>query len=162
METPIQEKNPNQNKIREDERMVRIISKDIEGKMKIYPGLTKIKGVSWGMANATCGVLKIDKNRKIGSLTDNEVKTISEFLKNPKVPNYLLNREKDFETGEDKHLVGGDLELQKEFDIKRLKKIKSYKGYRHISGLPLRGQRTRSNFRKNRKKGAGIKKKGKK
>lgn len=148
--------------IKEDERMVRIISKDIEGKMKIYPGLTKIKGVSWGMANATCSVLKIDKNRKIGSLTDGEVKTISEFLKNPKVPNYLLNREKDFETGEDKHLVGGDLELQKEFDIKRLKKIKSYKGYRHASGLPLRGQRTRSNFRKNRKKGAGIKKKGKK
>ena len=50
--------------------------------------------------------------------------------------------------------------LQTEFDIKRLKKIKSYKGYRHMSNLPVRGQRTRSNFRRNRRRGAGIKKKG--
>ena len=46
------------------------------------------------------------------------------------------------------------------FAIKRLKKIKCYKGFRHTSGLPVRGQRTRSNFRRNRAKGAGIKKKG--
>ena len=82
-------------------------------------------------------------------------------MKNPEIPKYILNRRKDSETGEDKHLTGSDLELQNEFDVKRLKKIKSYKGYRHASGLPLRGQRTRSNFRKNRSKGAGIKKKNK-
>jgi len=144
------------------ERVIRILAKDIEGGMKVYPGLTKVKGVSWGLSNATCKVLKIDKNRKIGSLTNEEIKKITEFLKNPKVPLYILNRRKDFKTGEDKHLVSSDLELQKEFDIKRLKQIKSYRGFRHASGLPLRGQRTRSNFRKNKRKGAGIKKKGKK
>ena len=144
-----------------EERIIRILSKDIEGKMKIYPGLTNIKGVSWSLSNAVCKILKIDKNRKIGSLTDEEIKTISEFIKNPKVPKYLINRRTDFETGEDKHLVGSDLDLRTEFDIKRLKKIKNYKGYRHMSGLPVRGQRTRSNFRKNRKKGVGIKKKQK-
>lgn len=144
------------------ERIVRILSKDIEGRMKIYPGLTKIKGVSWGLSNATYKLLKIDKNRKIGSLTDAEIKKISEFLKNPKVPAYLINRRADFETGENKHLTGADLELRTDFDIKRLKKIKSYRGYRHMAGLPTRGQRTRSNFRKNKAKGAGIKKKGKK
>ncbi|MBT96577.1 MAG: 30S ribosomal protein S13 [Candidatus Pacearchaeota archaeon] len=145
-----------------EERIIRILSKDIEGKMKIYPGLTNIKGVSWSLSNAVCKILKIDKNRKIGSLTDEEIKTISEFIKNPKVPKYLINRRTDFETGEDKHLVGSDLDLRTEFDIKRLKKIKNYKGYRHMSGLPVRGQRTRSNFRKNRRKSTGIKKKGKK
>jgi len=143
------------------ERIVRILSKDIEGGMKIYAGLAKIKGISWTLSNAICKILGIDKNRKIGSLTEEEVQKITEFAKNPQVPNYILNRRKDFETGEDKHLTGSDLELQKEFDIKRLKKIKSYKGYRHSAGLPLRGQRTRSNFRKNRSKGAGIKKKNK-
>jgi len=56
-------------------------------------------------------------------------------------------------------LLGNDLELSTEFDIKRLRKIKSYRGIRHMAGLPLRGQRTKSNFRKNRRKGAGIKKK---
>ncbi|MAG79077.1 30S ribosomal protein S13 [Candidatus Pacearchaeota archaeon] len=144
-----------------EERIIRILSKDIEGKMKIYPGLTNIKGVSWGLSNAVCKILKIDKNRKIGSLTNEEIKKISDFIKNPKVPKYLINRRSDFETGEDKHLTGSDLDLKTEFDIKRLKKIKSYRGYRHMSGLPTRGQRTRSNFRKNRRKGTGIKKKQK-
>jgi small subunit ribosomal protein S13 len=146
---------------KEDERMVRILSTDIEGRMKIFPGLTKIKGISWSFSNAVCKVLKIDKDRKIGSLNDGEIKQILEFVKNPKVPKFALNRRVDFETGEDKHLMGVDLELQNEFDIKRLKKIKSYKGLRHAIKLPLRGQRTRGNFRKNRAKGVGIKKKSK-
>lgn len=144
-----------------EERLVRIASKDIEGKMTLYSGLTKIKGVSWALSNAVCKKLKLDKKRKIGSLTDKEILEISNFLKKPNVPDYILNRRKDFESGEDKHLTGANLDLQKEFDIKRLRKIKSYKGLRHALGLPMRGQRTKSNFRKNRRKGSGIKKKNK-
>ncbi len=142
-----------------EERIVRILSKDIEGGMKVYPGLTKIKGVSWAISNATCQILGIPKTKKIGELTDVDIKKISEFIKNPKVPNFILNRRKDLETGEDKHLIGVDLELKNEFDIKRLKKIKSYRGLRHTLGLPMRGQRTRSHFRKNRRRGSGIQKK---
>ena len=147
--------------MKDEERMIRLISRDIEGRVKIYAGLTKIKGVSWALSNAICKILKIDKNRKMGSLNDEELKKITEFVKNPKAPKHLLNRRNDFETGEDKHLVGSDLELRKDFDLKRLKKIKSYRGYRHLLGLPSRGQKTKSNFRKNRKKGTGIKKKAK-
>ncbi len=143
-------------------KLIRIASKDIEGEKKVYPGLTKIKGVSWGVANAVCTQLKIDKKRKIGSLTEEEIKRISEFLKNPTISAFLLNRRNDFESGKNLHLTGSDLELQKDFDIKRLKKIKSYRGMRHMSGLPMRGQRTKAHFRKNRSKGVGIKKKGKK
>jgi len=143
-------------------RVIRILSKDIEGGMKIYPGLTKIKGISWGLSNAICKKLKIDKNRKIGSLTKEEITKISEFMKNPEIPKYIANRRADFKTGENKHLIGSDLELQTEFDIKRLKKIKSYRGYRHMAGLPTRGQRTKGHFRTNKMKGAGIKKKERK
>ncbi len=152
----------NTEKKEHEEKIVRILSRDIEGNMKIYPGLTKIKGVSWALSNATCNALKINKNAKIGSLTEKEIKNISEFLKNPSLRSQLHNRKSDFETGKDRHLTGGDLELRTDFDIKRLKKIKTYRGYRHMSGLPSRGQRTRSNFRKNKSKGVGIKKKGKK
>jgi len=144
------------------ERMVRVLSTDIEGKMTVYSGLAKIKGVSWALSNAICKILKLDKKRKIGSLTEKEVGEISKIIKENKIPKFLLNRQNDFETGEDKHLTSADLELKKEFDIKRLKKIKSYKGLRHSSNLPMRGQRTKSNFRRNRRKGAGIKKKNKK
>jgi small subunit ribosomal protein S13 len=145
-----------------EDRMIRILSKDIEGSMKIYAGLTKVKGISWSLANAICKILKIDKDRKIGSFTKEEIEKITLFMKNPEVPIYLKNRRKDFDTGENQHLIGSDLELKKEFDIKRLKKIKCYRGLRHSIGLPLRGQRTKSNFRKNRAKGVGIKKKSKK
>ncbi len=144
-----------------EDRLVRILSKDIEGKMTVYAGLTKIKGISWAFSNAICKKLEIDKKRKIGNLTDKEIEKITEFVKNPDISNYLTNRRKDFETNEDQHLIASDLDLKKEFDIKRLKKIKSYRGYRHLSGLPTRGQRTRSNFRRNKAKGAGIKKKSK-
>ena len=157
-------------KQQDEEKIVRILSKDIEGGMRVYSGLTKVKGISWSLSNAVCKILKIDKNRKIGSLTNEEITKISEFIKpekaklsgagNTKIPKHIVNRRADPKTGENKHLIGSDLELQNEFDIKRLKKIKSYRGYRHMAGLPSRGQRTKSNFRKNRSKSGGIKKKG--
>ncbi len=146
--------------MKEEDRIVRIVSKDIEGGMSLYSGFTKIKGISWSFSNAMCKALKFDKNRKIGSLTDDEIKKINEFVKNPKVPIYILNRRNDLETGKEVHLTSSDLDLKKEFDIKRLKKIKSYIGFRHMGNLPSRGQRTKSNFRRNRSKSVGIKKKG--
>ena len=103
-------------------------------------------------SNAICNVLDPDKRRKIGSLTENELKAIETLIANPvKFPKWLLNRRKDYDTGEDIHLTSSRLKLRKEFDIKRMRKIKSYKGVRHAVGLPVRGQRTKSNFRKNKK-----------
>ncbi|MEM4325865.1 MAG: 30S ribosomal protein S13 [Candidatus Pacearchaeota archaeon] len=143
------------------DKIVRILSEDIEGRMSVYAGLTKIKGVSWAISNAICKKLGINKNKKIGSLSNEEIKKISEFIQDLKLPHFLYNRRFDLETGKDIHLIGSTLELQKDFDIKKLKKIKSYKGIRHAAGLPVRGQRTKSHFRKNKIKGVGIKKKKK-
>jgi len=142
-----------------EHRVVRILSKDIDGKKKIYPGLTRIKGISWRISNAICKGTGINKKKTIGELSPEEIAKIESFAKEMKIPKYLLNRQNDFETGKEKHLLSTDLELKTEFDIKRLKKIKSYRGFRHSANLPMRGQRTKSNFRKNRRKGAGIKKK---
>lgn len=142
------------------EMLVRIMSTDINGERNIYAGLTRIKGVSFAMSNAVCHILNLDKKRKIKSLTKDEIEKITETIKNPKVPVFLLNRRFDFETGENKHINTTNLDLQKEFDIKRLKKIKSYKGIRHSRGLPVRGQRTKSHFRKQgRNKSVGVQKK---
>ena len=54
------------------------------------------------------------------------------------------------------HLLTGNLTFYKENDIKRMKKIKSLKGMRHQKGLPVRGQRTKSHFRKNKGKVVGV------
>ena len=66
------------------------------------------------------------------------------------------------ETSEDIHITRADLELATDADIKKLKKSKSYKGLRHQWGLPVRGQKTKSNFRKNKGKVTGVKKKAQK
>jgi small subunit ribosomal protein S13 len=144
----------------DDVRLIRISGKDIRGDKTVQVGLTFINGISWAVANALCKILKIDKGKHIQDMTKEDLEAIDGFMKNPSLPNYMKNRQKDYETGKDKHLSGADLKLQHEFDIKRMRKIKSYKGIRHGANLPVRGQRTKSNFRRNRKNNAtGIKKK---
>ena len=142
--------------------IVRVAATDLEGSKPIIQTLTKIKGVSFSMANAVCVVTNMDKNKKTGSLQDSEIKKIEETIKDPikhSIPSWMVNRQKDYDTGEDKHLVVSDLKLRKEFDIKRLRKIKSYRGFRHGVGLPVRGQRTKANFRKGKSLGVKRKKK---
>jgi len=131
-----------------DEVLVRISGFDIPGSKKILPGFTRIKGVSWGISNATCKVLKLPPTKKIAELTKDEIAKIESFLKNPTIQDYLKNRQNDLETGETNHYIGSDLDMKKDFDIRRLKKIRSYKGVRHTANLPVRGQRTRAHFRK--------------
>lgn len=144
-------------------KLIRILSKDIPGDKKLKVGLTLIKGISWSFANALCKKTGLDENKQIQELSPEEIETIISFVKTPTIPGFLKNRQKDIDSGEDKHLHGSDLTLQKDFDLKKMKKMKSYKGVRHTMGLPVRGQRTRSNFRRNKKKGGavGVKKKGK-
>jgi len=138
-------------------KVIRILQTDIPGNKNVYTGLTRIKGVSWAVSNALCILNKLDKHKKIEDLTKEEIEKIENYLKNPQLPIYLINRRNDFTTGETKHLLGSDLDVAKELDVKRLKKIRSYRGLRHAMGQPTRGQRTRSHFRSNRKKGVGIK-----
>jgi small subunit ribosomal protein S13 len=128
--------------------LMRIAGTDIPLNMTIYAGLARIKGISWSMSNAICTYLKIPKLRKISTLTESEIEKIMETVKSAKIKSWLVNRKRDRETGKDRHLVGSELDLQKEFDIRRIKKIRSYKGIRHSQSQPVRGQRTRSHFRK--------------
>lgn len=128
--------------------IVRILSTDVPGNKHLLYGLTRIKGVSFSFARAVCLSLNLDGKRLASSLTPEEIKNITDFILNPKLPTFLLNRRKDFETGQDKHLVTTSLELQRDFDIKRMKQIRCYKGWRHALGQPVRGQRTKSHFRK--------------
>ncbi len=141
---------------------VRVANTDLDGNKPLQHALTKIKGISFMFSNIICNVAGIEKTKKTGYLADSEVAMIDSVLKDPskfKVPAWLFNRKKDPEDGSDKHLVGSTLAFMQDNDIKMMKKIKSYKGIRHSFGLPVRGQRTRSNFRKNKGKVMGVKKK---
>lgn len=132
-------------------QLVRLGDADLNGDVSIYQALTKIKGVSYSISNAICKILDLDAKKKMGLLDDNELNKIKEVLKDPLkhgMKPWMLNRNKDYDIGENRHLISSDLKLRREFDIKMMKETRSYKGLRHAYGLPVRGQRTRAHFRK--------------
>ena len=131
--------------------IVRIVDKSIEGHLALCHALTKVKGVDWSMANAICSVLNLDPVLKVGNLSVAQIQKVEQAIRAPTkhgIPAWLVNRQRDPESGVDRHLVASDLSLQQQFDIRAMRKIKSYRGIRHALGLPVRGQKTRSSFRK--------------
>ena len=75
-------------------------------------GLTQIRGVGYMFANTILNVLKINPNQRIGHLSPEQVNSIESIIKNPSAsnfPSWFLNRRKDVETGEDKHLLTSDI-----------------------------------------------------
>lgn len=142
--------------------IIRVMSTDLKGNKGIMLALQKITGVSDMFANMICKKAKIDKTKIAGKLSSEEVKNIEDIFLNldkHKVPKWMYNRRKDYETGKDIHLITSDLKFTKQNDIKRMQMTKSYKGLRHAARLPLRGQRTKSNFRNKRGKSLGVKRK---
>lgn len=145
------------------EYFVRIANTDLDGTKPIHNALIKIKGINFMFSNAILNVSGVQRTKKAGYLTDNEVVKIDDILKDPskfKIPQWMFNRKRDPEDNADRHLVGSNLTFTQENDIKMMKKIRSYKGVRHSFGLPVRGQRTKANFRRNKGNVLGVKKKG--
>lgn len=147
----------------EFKHMVRIARKDIDGNKTIQNALTDVKGVGKALSRAISIVMGFDLEKKIGYLSDDEISEIEEAIKNPKkynVPDWMLNRRNDYETGETTHLIESDLLMCLRDDLNRMKKIRSYKGRRHEVGLPVRGQRTKSTFRKGQSVGVRRRRRG--
>ena len=131
--------------------IVRIVGNDIPGERKLLVGLTQIKGIGYNFAIAISTTLKINTNSNIGHLTDANVQAIEKLILNPieaKFPSWFLNRQRDIETGKDMHLLTSDIPFTLRNDIERERITASWRGYRHLSGLKVRGQRTRTSGRK--------------
>jgi len=147
--------------------LVRISNVDIDGNKVLFYGLTRIKGISFAFSNAVCNVSGLDRDKKIGYITKEEIQKLETVFQDPEkfgFPKWMLNRRKDRETGEDKHILTGDIKFTKDNDLRRLQRIKSRRGLRHAWRLPVRGQKTRGNFRRNSsvgvKRKSGAKKSG--
>ena len=135
--------------------LVRVANTDFDGFKPVHNALLRIQGVGAPFATMVCFLAKVDKLTKVGTLPESEIKKLDDVMANPLkhgAPIWMLNRRKDYDTNEDRHVITGDLIFVTDNDIKRLKKIKAYRGVRHTLGQPTRGQRTRSNFRKNKGK----------
>ena len=142
--------------------IIRIVNSDVSGEERLANALTSIRGIGPRISNAIVQKLKLDPNKLAGKLVDKNVADIENAIMNLNdyVPDWLLNRQKDYDTGNNLHPVSVELKMIHDEDLNRMKKVKSYKGIRHASGHKVRGQRTYSNGRKglalgvSRKKGA--------
>lgn len=130
--------------------IVRLASTDVNGEKNLVYGLTSIKGVGVHMATLIADETGIDRYKKIGDLKDDQIEKIQETIDNviKNAPGWMLNHRKDYDTGDDTHLIGSDIDMRLRDEINIMKKIRSYRGIRHERGLPVRGQRTRANNRK--------------
>ena len=130
--------------------LVRVVGTDLDGEKSVYRAIMKIKGIRYSMSKAICKVSGIDPKKKLGNLNENEIEKLEEIIKEPlkfNIPTYFINRRRDLETGKDMHLTGMDLTVANRFDVQKQVGMKTYRGWRHMLGQPVRGQRTRSSFR---------------
>lgn len=142
--------------------IVRIANVDLPGNKPVLVALTKIKGIGINFADTVCKLAHVDINTKTGNLSNEQVEKVNALVTAPErngIPTWMFNRRRDYDTDETKHLIAGNLIFVHDNDLKRLKKIKSLRGIRHIGGLPVRGQRTKAHFRKHKGKVVGVSKK---
>lgn len=121
--------------------MARIAGVEISNNKRVEIGLTYIFGIGRLKSKEILNKTKIDLNKKVKDLSADELGRIRKYIES-------------FE------MVEGDLKKRINQDIKRLMDINSYRGRRHKRGLPVRGQRTKTNARTRKgPRGAMIKKK---
>ena len=141
--------------------IVRLFGTDLRGDRSVELALTGIRGIGIMMARGIAHTIGVSPQEKLGNLPDDKIEEIEEIIKTPHehgLPSWMLNRRRDYATGEDLHLVGADLIMALREDMNRLRKIRSYRGIRHELGLPVRGQRTKSSFRTGRTLGVSRRK----
>lgn len=125
--------------------------------------LSSVKGVGRRLARAMVQAIGLNPEQRAGYISDDDVTKLEEVIKDPikfGIPSWMLNRQKDMTTGNDKHIIGADLDFQLKMDIDYLMKTKCWRGIRHGLGLKVRGQRTRCTGRKGRTVGVTRKRRG--
>jgi len=129
--------------------IVRVADTDIDGTKALATALTTIKGVGKRTAIQLCEITGFDPSSLAGNLNPDQQEhlrtSIESYAEN--VPLWMLNRQRDLETGDELHLTGQEVGMTQSDDVSRLRAIKSYRGLRHASGNKVRGQRGRSNGR---------------
>lgn len=108
--------------------IVRIAGVTLPQQKRIEAALPYIYGIGWSRATKILAAVKVDPNKRTQELSESEVGKLKEFI------------EKNYK-------VEGSLRQEVVGNIKRLKETGAYRGIRHIRGLPVRGQRTKTNSR---------------
>ncbi|CAO1618608.1 unnamed protein product [Sympodiomycopsis kandeliae] len=141
--------------------ILRLLNTNVDGKRKIMYALTEIKGIGRRFANVVCKKADVDLAKRAGELNSDELERIVTILQNPqdfKIPNWMLNRQRDMVDGKSFQVLSNNLDSKLRDDLERLKKIRSHRGIRHYLQLRVRGQHTKTTGRRGKTVGLGKKK----
>ncbi|KAJ2745958.1 ribosomal 40S subunit protein S18B, partial [Coemansia sp. BCRC 34490] len=141
--------------------MIRLLNTNVNGNVKIMYALTAIKGVGRRYSNLVCKKADVDMSKRAGELTGEELERLVEIIQNPlqyKIPQWFLNRQKDHTTGKYSQLVSNQVHSTLREDLERMKKMRVHRGLRHVVGLRVRGQHTKTTGRRGRTVGVTKKK----
>jgi small subunit ribosomal protein S13 len=140
--------------------LVRIMNTDLQGAKPVQYALTGLPGVGRRTAILIARGAGVNPTAILGYLPDEDVVKLDDAIERFEdiVPGWMLNRQKDLATGQDKHLLGTDIVLTFREDINNLKKVRAYRGIRHERGLKVRGQRTKATGRRGSTVGVSRKK----
>lgn len=134
--------------------IVRIVGKDLDGHFNIYKALLRVRGIGATLARTLEKVivreLKVARTTRVGDLTEEQIERLDEIVKNPAahgIKAFMLNRQKDRDTGKNMHLLMNDLGFVQKQDIQFEKDNRSYKGWRFSLGQRVRGQHSRTTGR---------------
>ncbi|MBT3476687.1 MAG: 30S ribosomal protein S13 [Euryarchaeota archaeon] len=129
--------------------ILRMADTDMDGQKTLATALTAVRGVGPRTAIQICKNTGFDPASLAGHLSAEEQEALRVAIEGyaETVPLWMLNRQRDLETGDELHLTGQQVSLTLEDDINRLRTMKCYRGVRHASGNKVRGQRGRSNGR---------------
>lgn len=130
--------------------ILRMANSDINGEKPAITAIAGIKGVGDRIAQIALRKINFPPDKMIGHISDPDQEKLVQILAelSNDLPEWMLNRQKDFESGDDFHVLSTDLDMIQRDDINRMRMIRCYKGVRHESNHKVRGQRTRSNGRK--------------
>jgi len=128
---------------------VRIGQTDLDGTKSVERSLTDMNGIGQRTARIVADAAEVDRTATFGLLDEDDIDSVVDVVEHIEeyVPEWMVNRQHDFYTGEYTHIVGNDLNQQRRQDINRMQMINSYRGVRHMRGQKVRGQRTKSTGR---------------
>ncbi|PKA64977.1 ARF guanine-nucleotide exchange factor GNOM [Apostasia shenzhenica] len=109
------------------QHILRVLNTNVDGKQKIMFALTSIKGIGRRFANIVCKKADVDMNKRAGELSAAELENLMTVVANPrqfKIPDWFLNRKKDYKDGRYSQVVSNALDMKLRDDLERLKKIR--------------------------------------
>ncbi|EGD79684.1 40S ribosomal protein S18 [Salpingoeca rosetta] len=145
----------------EFQHILRVLNTNLAGEENIMYSLTAIRGVGRRYSNLCLKKAEINQKQRAGQLNNDDVDRIVKVMQNPlqyKIPKWFLNRQKDPKDGAYQHCVANDLNSKLRDDFERMKKMRLHRGIRHMWGVRVRGQHTKTTGRRGKTVGVAKKK----